>query len=138
MSNKWTVNSEQSKADFMQHVSDMYDHHKYLTIDVKKGKPRTQKQNNALHKYLEQLSDALNEAGLDMKRTLKQDVEIPWTPVSVKEFMWRPVQKALYEVESTTKPKSDQYPKIYEALNRHTSMKLGIGLQWPDRGNHGN
>lgn len=133
MADQWTVNSSQTKEAFIKHIEALYDSKKYLTITVKSGKPRTNQQNNALHLYLSRLSTALNESGQDMRRTIKQEVDIPWTADLCKEYMWRPIQKALYGVDSTTQPKSDQYSKIYETLNRHTSVKLGVGIQWPVR-----
>ncbi len=38
----------------------------------------TPNQRNALHLYCEMLACALNNAGYDMKKTLKEEVEIPW------------------------------------------------------------
>jgi len=133
VSDKWTVNSVQTKDDLIKHIESMFEQKKYLTIDIKAGKPRTNQQNNALHLYLSRLATALNDSGQDMRRTIKQDVDIPWTADLCKEYMWKPIQKALYGVDSTTKPKSDQYSNIYETLNRHTSGKLGVGIQWPVR-----
>ena len=48
---------------------------------------RTTKQNASLHKYFQLLSDSLNDAGLDMRRTLKEEIDIPWTPANVKEHL---------------------------------------------------
>ncbi len=135
MSNKWVVNSEKSKADFMRHVSDMYDHHKYLTIEVKKGKPRTGSQNNALHLFLSRLSVAMNEAGLDMTTVLAHHADIPWDKegVNAKERLWKPIQESLTGLSSTTKPKTSQYPEIYEVLNRYMASAHGISIQWPNK-----
>ena len=51
----------------MAKMEKMYDDHKYLEISIKAGKQRTNLQNAALHKYLQLLADALNDAGYDMK-----------------------------------------------------------------------
>ena len=48
-------------------------------------KQRTAKQNRALHLYFTHLADELNSAGLDMRKTLKPGVEIPWDGKSIKE-----------------------------------------------------
>ena len=63
---------------------------------------RTIQQNKALHVLFQLLADELNNAGLDMRKTLKPEVEIPWTPRNVKEFLWRPIQKAQLNKASTT------------------------------------
>lgn len=98
---------------------------------IKAKKQRTLTQNKALHKYLELLADALNDSGLDMKRTLKQDVDIPWTKESAKEFLWRPIQKIMINEESTTDAETNEYTVIYSALSRHISEKFGIYIPWP-------
>ena len=56
---------------------------------------RTAQQNKALHKYLTMLSEDLNSAGLDIRRTMAQDFEISWTPETAKELIWRQVQRGL-------------------------------------------
>lgn len=125
------VNSEQSKAEFVEKMSQLYDKHKFLRITVKTGKQRTNKQNAALHKYLSMLSDELNAAGYDMKRTLKHEVDIPWNSDLAKDYLWRPIQKAVTGHDSTTKPERKQYSEIYEVLTRHLGSKTGVYVPWP-------
>lgn len=92
---------------------------------------RTNKQNAALHQYCRMLAKALNDAGFDMKRTLKADAEISWTEHAVKENLWRPVQKAMFGVESTTEPETGQYTQIYEVINRKIAQTTGVSVPWP-------
>ena len=92
---------------------------------------RTKKQNNSLHLYLELLSIALNNAGYDMKRTLKQDVDIPWNKDTAKEYLWRPIQEIMLGKQSTTKLEANEYIQVYEVLNRHIADKFGISVSWP-------
>jgi len=133
MSDKWTVNSVQTKDDLIKHIEMMFEQKKYLTIDIKAGKPRTSLQNNALHLYLSRLSVAMNEAGLDMPTVLSHHDLIPWDVkgLNAKERLWKPIQEALTGKESTTKPKSSQYAEIYDTLNSFMSSKYGISIQWP-------
>lgn len=98
---------------------------------IKAKKQRTLTQNKALHLYLELMADALNDAGLDMKKTLKPEIDIPWTKESAKEFLWRPVQKVMINEESTTDAETNEYTVIYSALSRHISEKFGIYIPWP-------
>ena len=44
-----------------------------MDID-KEQKKRTLLQNRAMHKYFTLLANQLNEAGLDMRKTLKQEI----------------------------------------------------------------
>ena len=52
-------------------------------------KQRTTTQNKALHVYCGLVADALNDAGFDMRRFIKPEIDIPWSMVSVKEHLWK-------------------------------------------------
>lgn len=94
-------------------------------------KPRTPTQNKALHKFFELLADSLNDAGWNVQKTLRHDVEIPWNPTLVKELIWRPVQEAMTEKHSTTELDRMEPSQIYEVLNLHLGEKLGIHVPFP-------
>lgn len=83
---------------------------------------RTGQQNKALHKFFTLLAESLNLSGLEMKKVLQG--EIWWTPHSVKENLWRPVQKAMTGIESTTElEKQVDIDKIHEQLMHRLSEK---------------
>jgi hypothetical protein len=92
---------------------------------------RTIQQNKAMHKYFSSLADAFNDAGLDMKKVLKPHVEIPWTPASVKKFLWTPIQDAMLQKESTTELETHEVDKVYKTLSRHISEKFGVNVEFP-------
>ena len=125
------INSQQSLDAYIVFLQLEFDKNKYLRMTKKTGKQRSQTQNSALHKFCELLAVELNIAGLDMKKVLKDDVDIPWTMESVKENLWKPIQKVVTGHDSTTKPQTHQYGEIYEILNRHLGEKLGIFISWP-------
>ena len=81
---------------------------------------RTIPQNNALHKYFEQVAEALNNAGLDTKKTIQLfRVDIPWTTVSVKEVLWKTIQRSMLGKSSTTElDRLGEIEKCWEVLNR--------------------
>lgn len=87
---------------------------------------RTLQQNNSLHLYLQLLSEALNNAGLDIRRTLKEDFEIPWTPELAKQYLWKPLQNAMLEKESTTQLTRKEVNQVYEVLTKHLSERFGL------------
>jgi hypothetical protein len=92
----------------------------------------TGQQRKALELYFQKLADALNEAGLDMRKTLRQDIQIPWTQKNIKEFLWRPVQKSILDIESTTQlKKSKDIDQIYDVLNKHLGEKFGLTVAFP-------
>jgi len=92
---------------------------------------RTLRQNRALHKYFSMLADALNDAGLDMKKTLKPEIEIPWTPENVKNHLWRPIQEAYLTKESTTELETPDVQKVYKVLDRYLAEKHGVSIAFP-------
>ena len=99
--------------------------------EIKKDR-RTSTQNKALHKYFSLLADEFNRAGLDMRQVIKEDVSMDWTGATVKEYLWRPVQKALTQKESTTElDKLEEITKIYDTLNRHIGEKFGVFVPFP-------
>lgn len=95
------------------------------------NKRRTHQQNKALHKFFELLADELNNAGFDMKRTLRADIDIPWQPDTVKEYLWRPVQKAQLLKESTTELDTKEIDMIVDTLTRHLGQKTGVTVEFP-------
>ena len=93
---------------------------------------RTLTQNSACHLYFSMLSDELNKAGFDIKRTLRKDFEIPWSPELVKSLIWKQVQEAMTEKKSTTKLDTHEISEIYETINRHIAQTTGVSVPFPD------
>lgn len=95
------------------------------------AKQRTAKQSRALHLYFQMVADALNDAGYDMKKTLKPSIEIPWNGGTVKEFLWRSIQKTVTGKFSTKQLTTKEIDEVWEVLNRHLSEKFGISEPFP-------
>jgi hypothetical protein len=101
-------------------------------------KLRTGQQNKCLHQWLTQVAMTLDEAGLDIRTTMKADFELPWTGVAAKEYLWKPVQQVLANVESTTEASTKEYQLICETITRHIGQNLGVVLPpWPSQQNEG-
>lgn len=92
---------------------------------------RTNRQNNALHVLFKLLADELNDRGLDMRKTLKPGVEIPWTGDSVKEYLWRPIQQAQLNKKSTTELTTKEIDAVFDTINRHIGEKFGLFVPFP-------
>lgn len=137
MSKTVVINSAVSLASAMTMLAEEFREHKYVEIEIRqRAKQRTLTQNRALHLFLGQLCDVLNDAGLDMRAVLKQDVELPWTVENAKEYLWRPIQEALTGKRSTTEITTVEPTVIHETLARHLGEKLGIACPpWPCREN---
>jgi hypothetical protein len=94
---------------------------------------RTIPQNSAIHKYYDMLADSLNNAGYDVRAAMRHDAEIPWTRNLVKELIWRKVQLAMFDIESTTKLDTTQVSEIYEVINRHTAQTFAVSVAFPSK-----
>ena len=100
--------------------------------------PRTPLQNDCLHSYLEQLAGALNDAGYDFNDGKVITLPVAFTKENVKEHIFKKVMNALYpDKQSTTQLDTMQLQHVYENVNRITSERFGIGLDWPSRFNGG-
>lgn len=107
--------------------------HKEQSIEVKIHKEtRTSRQNRALHLYFDLLSEALNDGGFDMRVVIKKDVDIPFTPETVKSHLWKPIMEAYLEKSSTTKLRTNEISAVYEILNRHIGERTGVSVQFPN------
>ena len=89
-------------------------------IDVKNVKEtRTTQQNSALHLWFTQLAEALNEKHFTVRDILQKSVQVDWTPVLVKEVIWRRLQESMFGKKSTTQLfKSKEIDQLYDTINR--------------------
>ena len=94
-------------------------------------KKRTTQQNRALHLYYKHLADELNNAGLDVKETLAEEIDIPWSPILIKELIWRKVQRAYTTKISTTELTTKEINELFDIINRHLGEKFGLHIPFP-------
>ena len=94
---------------------------------------RTAQQNKAIHVYLQMVADALNDAGLDVQTTLSKPLEMPWNEHLAKELIWRPVQTAMLEKESTTELTTAEVSQVYDVIARHLATTYGVDVPFPAR-----
>ena len=106
-----------------------------ISVDVKNGKRRTSQQQAALEVWCRNTAEFFNEAGIT--REIRSSIfkegsfECDWTRDSVKNEVWRPVQVALTQKESTTDQSTSDYAKTYDTLVRAFGTK-GLSLPaWP-------
>lgn len=131
---KTNIDSNQSLDSYIEYLRSQFEIHKYLRIDMKTGKQRTNLQNASLHKFCDDVAKDLNEEGITFNKFFKEGVEVPWTMQIVKDNIWRPIQKIITNHSSTTKPETTDYPKIYEVINRKLAQ-WGIHVKWPTKEN---
>jgi hypothetical protein len=97
-------------------------------------KPVTDRQFKALHVWCRLMADLLDVHGLDMRKTLKPEIEIPWDGRTVKEYIWKPVLAAMTLKDSTKDMSTVDPTAILQVIGRHFAEKHGIEIpEWPDR-----
>jgi len=102
-------------------------------VELKEVKlTRSGKQNRALHVFFTIISNELNELGHEFQYTgLKgSTLSTRYTPNLVKEFFWRPLQMALFNIQSTTKIDTQQINEINEVVIRYFAER-GVELFFP-------
>ena len=97
-------------------------------------KQRTLRQNAALHVLFDLLAEELNTAGLDMRKTLKESIDIPWNGDTVKNYLWRPIQEAQLRKTSTTELTTRDIDKVFETLNKHLGERFALHVDFPSIG----
>ena len=135
---RFDINSKENLEEFVQVIIEEWKINQSVTVEWSIGKKRTNAQNNALQVYCKQLAEAFCDRGLDMKKVLKAEYDIPWTGDSVREHLWKPLQKAMIQKKSTTDANTNEYSKVYDVLNRHFANKYGFSVPFPSRDNYEN
>lgn len=88
---------------------------------------RTIPQNSALHLGLGYIAKELNEKGLDIRKVLKPEIEMPWSVDTVKEYLWRPIQKTMLQKKSTKDlAKIGEIEAVWDVLLHHLGEKFEI------------
>jgi len=98
---------------------------------MKEEKQRTLKQNSSIHLYLTNLAEELNLAGLDMRKTLKPTINIPWTMNTAKEYLYKPVVKLVTGKDSTTQLTTKEIDLVFDTINRHLGEQFGLHVEFP-------
>ena len=133
MAEGFAVNSEQRLPLCAKWVESLFRKHKYVTLEAKTSKPRTPTQNNSIHKYCELLAEALNGAGYTLTVKVIREVEVPYTKENVKDYIWRPVQIALFQIASSKDLTTKQVSEVYEALNLFLIERFCVYVPWPEK-----
>ena len=102
-----------AEAVFKMHLE------RQATIELKRiTNNRSTKQNSALHLFYTFISSELNELGLQYQYTgiTGNTFELPYTDKLVKEFIWRPIQLALFNIKSTKKIDTKQMNEVMDVI----------------------
>lgn len=121
----WSVkNKDQAKA-FCEFIMAEQDAGKEFTYTIKEMK-RSDLQNAALHAMFRRLSIALNDAGYDMKSDEITKREIPWSEHSIKEVLFRPMIKHMFDTDRSSSLTKEELSHGVETLLREIGARAGV------------
>lgn len=98
-------------------------------------KQRTLSQNASLHKYCDNLSKMMNEAGFTQNELIgsfKDGFTLPITEHMIKDI-FRTVGKAMYKKESTKDLTTTEIQDIYRVVDARFGEVAGVRCEWPSR-----
>ena len=122
---RWIVRNKEEAQAFIDYILE----NKGAGITYEIHHPtRTNRQNNGIHAYCQEVAEQMAAQGLDMKTVLKEGVPIVPTKELVKEYMWRPIQKAVTGITTTTKLSTKEVNEVYQQLAHLISTKWGISV----------
>lgn len=96
-------------------------------------KQRTDAQNKSIHLYLSWVAQELNNQGQTMQDVVKKinKVEIRPTTENLKEIVWREIQKAMFDKESTTFLTKGEVTQVYDVMSAWLAKNFGIDIPFP-------
>ena len=103
------------------------------TIELKAlSDNRSSKQNRALHKLFTIMSEQLNEMGLEFNYdgVTGKKLSTRYTPEVVKNYFWRPIQMALFDIESTKHINTIQINEIVDVISKFFGER-GVIIEFP-------
>ena len=125
----WTVKNKLQAEDFCKWIMEQQASGKEYTYSIKEM-TRSISQNAALHATFRRLSTALNDAGYDMKSEQLTKKEIPWTEVSIKEVLFKPIIKHMFDADSTSKLTKEELGHAVEVLLREVGSRTGVSVSF--------
>lgn len=108
---------------------------KKATIELKElSNKRSSLQNRALHKFFLIIVSELNELGMEFQYFgLKgQVLSTRYTTDIVKNQFWRPIQIALFDIESTRDINTKQINEVVDVIAKFFAEK-GVYIEFPNK-----
>ncbi len=105
-----------------------------IIIDyISEKKYTTKQQNNAFHKLWELWAEALNEKGITVVEFFKAKFELFFTKELIKEQIWKPIQKTMFNKKSTQTLENKEINDIYDVINKRLGEKWEIHVPFPEK-----
>ena len=102
----------------------------YIQIDIKNMDTRTIKQNASMYLYFTMIATQLNKRG---HRIDPKGLNIDWSPIRVKELIWKEFQKIVLNKESTRKLTRIEITEIYDYVNQYLGETFDFNVTFPSK-----
>ena len=129
---RWIVDNKSKLKFFTSFVKKQYEEGKHVMYLIKDS-TRSDRQNNAMHLWFRQIAIQLNDAGYWVRHPFSDNFEIPFTEVLVKEMLYKPTVKAMFDKETTTKLTPAELSEASEVLMKWLSENKQIYVPFPQQ-----
>ena len=131
-SHRWLVDTKDKMDFFIAFVTTQFDDGKKILYAIK-DTTRSDRQNNAMHLWFRQIASELNDAGYWVRHPFSDALEIPFTEVLVKETLYKPIIKSMYDKSSTGKLTAQELSEAAEVLIRWLSEHKQVYVPFPQQ-----
>jgi hypothetical protein len=131
-SHRWLVDTKDKMNFFIAFVTTQFGDGKKILYAIK-DTTRSDRQNNAMHLWFRQIAQELNDAGYWVRHPFSDKLEIPFTEVLVKETLYKPIIKSMYNKSSTANVTPRELSEAAEVLIRWLSEHKGVYVPFPQQ-----
>lgn len=121
----WIVSNKEQGVNFCDFIMDEISKGNVRSYNLKSG-GRTGAQNAALHACLRRLAEGLNESGFGIPHPFKPELEIPWTDISAKELLYKPIIKSMFDTDSSTELTKEELTKSVDIMLGRVGELTGL------------
>jgi len=108
----------------------------FQLVEMSESKSLSWQQMKSIHLWLSQVSDKMNDAGIDMKTVLnamRKGFSVRPSKELLKECLWKPLQEAVLKVSSTRDLTRTDVNEIYDRLDGFLQREFKLHVPFPDR-----
>ncbi len=130
---KYNANNEEDTIKAKKRISYLIEKRKKFEIK-ELTENRTSLQNRALHKFFLMIAFSLDHLNLEFNYTGIKGMgfSTPYTANIVKNFFWRPIQIALFDIKSTKDINTKQINDIVDVIVKFFGEK-GVVIEFPNK-----
>jgi len=66
-----------------------------------------------------------------MRKLIREKIDISWSGISVKEYLWKPIQEIHLKKKSTTQLTTQEIDLIYDQVNRIIGERTSVFVPFP-------